>query len=179
VQVVATTGCGPDDTVLVAGGGGVTGGLVVAMAAMTGARVVATSSSEAMSRVRRYGAIEAIDYREPGWQESARRRSPRGFNVVVNTVRGRAAGLLDLVSDEGRLATITGDPPASERGIAISNLYVAPDGATLERAAAQLVARGLSIAIAGTYRLRGAATGLRETTRAAGGGARVVLPMAP
>jgi hypothetical protein len=98
------------------------------------------------------------------------------FSVVVNAVRGAAAGLLDLVADRGRLATITGDPPASERDIAITDLYVSPDGGALETAAAKLVARGLSIAVAGTYALTEAATALDQATRGGGGGARVILP---
>ena len=128
LQVVGATACGPNDTVLVHGAGGVTGGLIVAMAAPTGARIIATSSAEGTQRVRSYGAGEAIDYRDPAWRALAKRASSGGFSVVVNAVRGAAAGLLDLVADGGRLATITGDPPASERGIAITDLYVAPDG---------------------------------------------------
>lgn len=176
LQVVGATACGPNDTVLVHGAGGVTGGLIVAMAAPTGATIVATSSAEGTQRVRSYGASEAIDYRDPAWRALAKGASPLGFSVVVNAVRGAAAGLLHLVADGGRLVTITGDPPASERGIAITDLYVAPDGGALEAAAATLAARGLSIAIAGTYALSEAATALEQVTRGGGGGARVILP---
>ena len=117
----------------------------------------------------------AIDYHDPAWRALAKRIIAR-FSVVVNAVRGAAAGLLDLVADRGRLATITGDPPASERDIAITDLYVSPDGGALETAAAKLVARGLSIAVAGTYALTEAATALDQATRGGGGGARVILP---
>jgi NADPH:quinone reductase-like Zn-dependent oxidoreductase len=146
------------------------------MAAPTGARIIATTSAEGTQRARSYGAGEAIDYRDPAWRALAKRASSRGFSVVINAVRGAAAGLLDLVADGGRLATITGDPPASERGIAITDLYVAPDGGALEAAAATLAARGLSIAVAGTYALTEAATALNQLTRGGSGGARVVLP---
>ena len=176
LQVVRATACGRDDVVLVHGAGGVTGGLIVAMAASTGARIVATSSAEAAGRVRDYGADEVIDYRDPAWQAAAKRTSGLGFSIVMNAVRAASAGLLDLVADGGRLATITGDPPPSERGVAITDLYVAPDGAALEAAAAALVERGLSIAIAGTYPLADAATALARATHAGGGGARVLLP---
>ena len=176
LQVVGATACGPNDTVLVNGAGGVTGGLIVAMAAPTGARIIATTSAEGMERARSYGAGEVIDYRDPAWRALAKAASPLGFSVVVNAVRGAGAGLLDLVADGGRLATITGDPPASERGIAITDLYVAPDGGALEVAAASLAARGLSIAIAGIYALKEAATALERMTRGGSGGARVILP---
>jgi NADPH:quinone reductase-like Zn-dependent oxidoreductase len=176
LQVVGATACGPNDTVLVHGAGGVTGGLIVAMAAPTGASIIATSSAEGTQRVRSYGAGQAIDYHDPAWRAVAKRASSRGFSVVLNAVRGAAAWLLDLVADGGRLATITGDPPASERGITITDLYVAPDGRALEAAAATLAARGLSIAIAGTYSLTEAATALEHVTRGGSGGAGVVLP---
>ncbi len=52
LQVVAATACGPNDTVLVNGAGGVTGRMIVAMAAPTGARIIATSSAEGTQRVR-------------------------------------------------------------------------------------------------------------------------------
>ncbi len=72
--------------------------------------------------------------------------------------------------------TITGDPPASERGIATTDLYVAPDGGALETAAARLAARDLGIEIAGTYALAEAASALDQATRGGSGGARVVIP---
>jgi NADPH:quinone reductase-like Zn-dependent oxidoreductase len=176
VQVVRATACGPDDTVLVNGAGGVTGGLIVAMAAATGARIVATISADGTLRARGYGAGETIDYHDPAWRGRAKRASSGGFSVVVNAVRGAAAGLLDLVADGGRLATITGDPPPSERDIAITDLYVAPDGDALEAAAATLVGRGLSVVIAGTYSLAEAATALEQATRGGRGGASAILP---
>jgi NADPH:quinone reductase-like Zn-dependent oxidoreductase len=179
LQIVDATACGPSDTVLVNGAGGVTGGLIVAVAAATGARIIATVSAEGMQRARSYGAEQAIDYHDPAWRAYAKRASLDGFSLVVNAVRGAAGGLLDLVADGGRLATITGDPPASERGVAITDLYVAPDGGALEAAAATLATQGLTIPIAGTYSLTEAATALEQAIRGGSGGARVVLPGRP
>ena len=122
------------------------------------------------------GVPRTLAARNLGFRSVVADHSGDGFTVVVNAVRGASAGLLDLVADGGRLATITGDPPASERDIAITDLYVAADGGALEAAAAALVARGLSIAVAGTYALTEAATALDQATRGGGGGARVVLP---
>ena len=45
IQVVTRLACGSDDDVFVQGAGGVTGGLLVAFAAATGSRVVATCST--------------------------------------------------------------------------------------------------------------------------------------
>ena len=52
--------------VMVHGAGGVTGGLLVVLAAQAGYRVIATCSPAASDRVRRYGAIETFDYDPAG-----------------------------------------------------------------------------------------------------------------
>src|SRR5215467_9969068 len=49
--------------VVVNGAGGVTGGLLVQLAAARGARVIATASAKKAERVRSYGAAEVLDYR--------------------------------------------------------------------------------------------------------------------
>lgn len=175
-QVTGGLGCRPSDSVFVHGAGGLTGGLFVLMAAQAGCRVVATGSPGAADRIRAYGAAEVIDYRAPDWQAQVQASSPAGFAVAINAVRGAAASLLPLVRDGGRLVTITGDPPASERGIEVKYVIVAPDGPALE-AAAELVARvGARVTIAETYGLQAAAGALRRVVEGSGGGARVVDP---
>src|SRR5262245_5431177 len=47
--------------VVVNGGGGVTGGLLVQLAAARGARVIATASANKAERIRGYGASEVVD----------------------------------------------------------------------------------------------------------------------
>ncbi len=61
-QVVARLGCGGGGEALVHGAGGVTGGLLVALAAAAGCRVVATCSPRAADRIRGYGASVVVDY---------------------------------------------------------------------------------------------------------------------
>jgi NADPH:quinone reductase-like Zn-dependent oxidoreductase len=176
VQVVERLACGSRDEVLIQGAGGVTGGLLVAFASAAGCRVVATCSPRAAARVRGYGASDVLDYRAPDWRTRARAATRNGFPVAINAVRGGAAALLPFLADGGRLATITGDPPATERGILVVDAYVAPDGAALEAAVAQLVARGLSIPIAGTYGLGDAAAVLHDVTQGYARGAAVLDP---
>src|SRR5947208_13982540 len=48
--------------VVVNGAGGVTGGLLVQLAAARGARVIATASAKRVERIRDYGASEVLDY---------------------------------------------------------------------------------------------------------------------
>src|SRR6266700_2586735 len=121
--------------VVVNGAGGVTGGLLVQLAAARGARVIATASA----------------------------------HKAVNAARGQAATTLQAVADAGRLATITGDPPREERGVAVSDVYVRPDGRQLS-ALAELLAHGtLSVPIASVRPLDQAAQALREVVAGADG----------
>src|SRR2546425_993326 len=88
---------------------------------------------------------------------------------AVNAARGQAATTLKAVADGGRLATITGDPPREERGVAVSDVYVRPDGRQLS-ALAELLARGaLSVPIASVRPLEEAAQALREVVAGADG----------
>jgi NADPH:quinone reductase-like Zn-dependent oxidoreductase len=82
---------------------------------------------------------------------------------------GQAATTLQAVADGGRLATITGDPPREERGVAVSDVYVRPDGRQLS-ALGYLLDRGtLSVPIASIRPLEQAAQALREVVAGADG----------
>ena len=132
----------PGETLLIHGGGGVTGGLLVALAAVRGARVTATAGSTSHARLQQLGAAHVVDYRDPEWADAAAATaSADGFDAVVNAAPGGAASALRLVRDGGRLATITEDPPAGERQVRITSLYVRPDGSQL-RALVELVEAG-------------------------------------
>jgi NADPH:quinone reductase-like Zn-dependent oxidoreductase len=173
-QVVTSLGCGSNDAALVHGAGGVTGGLLVALAAAAGCHVVATCSPRSADRVRSYGASEVVDYHAADWPAVALRAAAERFSVGIYAVRGGAAALLPLVADGGRLATITGDPPQTQRGIQLVNAYVAPDGSALEVAVGQLIARGLTIPIADIYGLGDAAVALATVVQGRAEGACVL-----
>src|SRR5438477_515774 len=96
--------------VVVNGAGGVTGGLLVQLAAARGARVIATASSKKAERIRGYGASEVLDY-HGDWPALVREITGGGAPKAVNAARGQAATTLKAVAAGGRLATITGDPP--------------------------------------------------------------------
>ena len=175
-QVIETVGCGSNDSALINGAGGLTGGLLVALAAASGCRVVATGSPRSATRVGTYGASEVIDYHATDWPKQALDANGGPFSVVINAVRGGSPALLPLVVDGGRFATITGDPPPSERGIQVVNAYVAPDGPLLEAAVGQVVARGLTIPIAGIYGFADAADALQAVVEGRAEGAVVLDP---
>ena len=77
--------------------------------------------------------------------------------AAVNAVPGYAADAIRAVADNGRLATITSDPPAEERGITVFNVYVRPDGSQLRTLAEHFADGTLAIPIAAAYRLADAA----------------------
>ena len=121
---------------------GVTGGLLVALAAARGARVTATASSTSHARLQRLGAAHVVDHHDPEWADAAAATvGADGFDAAVNAVPGGSASAVHLVRDGGRLTTITQDPPAGERQITITDLYVRPDGSQL-RALVELVDAG-------------------------------------
>ena len=76
---------------------------------------------------------------------------------------------MKAVADGGRLATITGDPPQEERGVAVSDVYVRPDGGQLSALAELLARRTLSVPIASVRPFEQAAQALREVVAGADG----------
>jgi NADPH:quinone reductase-like Zn-dependent oxidoreductase len=162
--------------VLVHGAGGVTGGLVVQLAVARGATVVATAGPSSAGRVRGYGARAVLDYHDPGWPARVRDASPgaRGVDAAVNTARGGAAAALLAVADDGRLATITGDPPPRERGVTVAEVYVRADGARLAALVAALADGLLSLHVGATFPLAEAATALRAAASGRASGASVL-----
>ena len=83
----------------------------------------------------------------------------RGVGAAVNAARGGAA--LQAVADAGRLATITGDPPTTGRGLTVASVYVEADGARLAALAEALKDGLLSLNVGAIFALADAATALQ------------------
>jgi NADPH:quinone reductase-like Zn-dependent oxidoreductase len=163
--------------VLVHGAGGVTGGLTVQLAVARGATVVATAGPSSAARVRGYGARVVLDYHDPDWPARVRDIAPggRGVGAAVNAARGGAATALQAVASDGRLATITGDPPPSERGVEVTDVYVRADGARLAALVETLAHGLLSLHVAATRPLAQAATALQDAVAGRASGASVLI----
>jgi NADPH:quinone reductase-like Zn-dependent oxidoreductase len=162
-QALAEAAPDPDgEWVLVHGAGGVTGGLIVQLAVARGATVVATAGPSSAERIGGYGASLVLDYHDPEWPIRVREASPdrRGVGAAINAAPSGAALALQAVADRGRLATITGDPPAPERGVAVVDVYVRADGAALAALATALDEGVLSVRVAATLPLTDAAAAL-------------------
>ena len=164
----------PGETVLVHGAGGVTGGVLVTLAAHRGARVIATAGHA--GRARALGATHVIDYHEPDWPARVRALTDGGAGVdaAVNAARSGSADAVRAVRDGGRLATITGDLPPAERGIALSDIVVIPDGARLARLVPLLAAD--TITVGAGYPLAEAAAALARLRQGTHGAAIVLAP---
>src|SRR5437667_10210024 len=115
------------EQLLVHGAGGITGGLLVALAALRGTQVIATAGPASRPRVTALGARHVIDYHDQDWPAQVRALTAnRGVDAAANAVPGGAASAIEAVADGGRLATITSDPPGQQRAITVSSLYVRP-----------------------------------------------------
>ena len=98
----------------------------------------------------------------------------RGADAAVNAARSGSADAVRAVRDGGRLATITGDLPPAERGIALSDIVVVPDGARLARLV-PLLAAGV-ITVGASYPLAEAAAALSRLRQGTHGAAVVLEP---
>jgi len=153
------------EPILINGGSGVTGSLLVALATLYGAEVIATAGPSSRERVSALGARHVIDYHDHEWPQQVRAiTGGRGVAAAANAAPGGAARAMEAVADGGCLATITSDPPAEERGVTVSNVYVRPDGGQLRRLAERFAAGQLHIPVAGVHSLAHAAQALAQAT---------------
>lgn len=161
---------------LVHGAGGVTGGLLVALAVLRGAQVIATAGPSSQQRVTALGA-HVVDYHDHDWPEQVRALTAnRGVDVAASAVPGGAVRAIEAVADGGRLATITSDPPGQQRGITVANVYIRPDGNQLRELATRFADGQLPIPVAASYPLADAAQALAQVTGGHAAGAVVLTP---
>lgn len=162
-------------TLLVHGASGLTGGMIVQIAALRGLRVIATAGPASHSRVRALGAVEVLDYHDSDWPDQVLRLTGRkGVDVAANAARGGAAAALSTVADGGRLATITSDTPPAQRGVTMSEVYVRPDGDQLSVLATMVSQGRLAVNVAESYPLSAASTALARAVKGTSGSAVVV-----
>src|SRR5215472_8804355 len=160
------------DRLLVNGAGGITGGLLVSLGSLRGAEVFATAGPHRHEAVGALGACHVIDYHDDDWPEQilAITRGS-GVSAAVNAAPGGAKDAIRAVTDGGRLATITSDPPAEERGIMVSSVYVRPDGGQLRNLTQLLAVGQLKVSVGMTYGLLDAADALAKAVSGRAGGA--------
>ena len=167
-------GVSAGQTVLVHGAGGVTGGMLVQLAVHRGAMVIATAGAASAGRVAGLGAGTVLDYLQADWPGQVRSLTGGGVDAAVNAARSGSAQAVKAVRDGGRLATITADLPAAQRGITMVAVQVVADGRRLA-ALVQLLAQGvLTVSVADRFPLRQAAAALAQARHGAHGSATVL-----
>jgi NADPH:quinone reductase-like Zn-dependent oxidoreductase len=120
--------------------------------------------------------LTPLDYHQPDWPKQARALVKGGVDAAANAVPAGSIQAMRAVRDRGRLATITSDPPAPERGITVREVYVAPDGRRLSRLV-QLVAQGvLTVSVGEQFPLEQGAAALARVGYGAPGSAVVLRP---
>ncbi|MEO5832621.1 MAG: NADP-dependent oxidoreductase [Nakamurella sp.] len=162
--------------VFVHGAGGVTGGLLVQLASLAGARVVATVGAESMARVREFGAHHVIERRSATWQQEVGDALSGSADLAINAVPHAGAAALTMVDDDGLFVNIAGPVPRSERGITVRNLVVRADGAQLARLTRMLEVGDLRLSVSAVYPLLEAPQALAAAIKGRGGGAIAVAP---
>jgi len=173
--IAAALGNSGAGRLLVHGAGGVTGQLIAALGVLVGAEVAVTAGSRSAERLRELGVAAVFDYRDHGWPASVRDwAGGGGVPAAINAADGGEAAVLSTVADGGRLATITGAPPAAERGVTIVDIYVQADGGRLASMAERLGNGEVRISVGAIYGLAEAAAALKLAVGGGGGGAVVL-----
>jgi NADPH:quinone reductase-like Zn-dependent oxidoreductase len=163
-------------TVLVHGGGGVTGGMLVQLAAHRGATVIATAGPASAARLAAMGASTILDYHDPDWSDRVRALTGDGADAAANAVRDGSGDAVRALRDGGRLATLTADLPAAERGISMDSVQVAPDGNRLSHLVGLLAQGILTVSVADRLALEEAGAAPAHARHGAHGKAIVLQP---
>ncbi|WP_372672471.1 NADP-dependent oxidoreductase [Amycolatopsis kentuckyensis] len=159
------------ETLLVHGAGGTTGGLAVQLAALRGARVIATAGPASAERVARAGAVEVVGYHDRSWPDRVREwAGGTGVDTALTAVPGGSADAVRAVREGGRLATITGDRRSAGWGVSFADVYVRPDSAQLEKLSGLLGEGRLTMSVGAILPLTEAAAALERAVRGANGG---------
>ena len=162
-------------SLLVHGGGGVTGTILVQLAAHLGADVIVTAGIRSAPRLAAIATV--LDRRSPTWPQQVRRLTGgHGVDVAVNAVPFGAAQALTAVRAGGTLVTITADRPPSERSVHVQSVVVVPDGPRLAGLGELVSAGALNILIEEVLPLDRAAEALTRTVAGTGGRALVLQP---
>jgi NADPH:quinone reductase-like Zn-dependent oxidoreductase len=113
------------ETVLILGAGGGVGSIATSLAAMAGARVLVTTSSEAkLERARAMGAHDGVLYTDPDWPAQINALTRGGVDLALDSAGSTIAAALSTLRSGGRLISI-GATHAAQATIDLRTLYFA------------------------------------------------------
>ena len=157
-------------TVLIFGASGAVGTIAVQLAVQRGARVIATASGIAASRlVRRLGADRVIDARRTASIDQLRKYAPDGLDAVLALAGGdELERCLDFVRPKGRVAHPNGvEPvPAKRRTFRVRPFDAIASPRAFAKLNRYLANRQTRVPIAASYPLGKAAQAHRRLDRA-------------
>jgi NADPH:quinone reductase-like Zn-dependent oxidoreductase len=166
---------GDGASLLVNGAGGVTGRLIAALATLRGVDVIAVAGPASAEALTALGVGHVLDRHDSDWPETVRRLTGgNGVAAAVNAAIGGETAALATVADGGSLATITGAPPAADRGVTVTDVYVRPDGERLGELVDTLQSAGIGVTVGTVLPLSRAAEALELAIQGRGGGAVVL-----
>ena len=164
MSAVEAVGPSEGTMVLIVGATGGVGSFAIQLAALRDAHVIASVRPGDEDFVTGLGAAETVDYTGDVVAEM-RRRHPNGIDAVIDAVnrdQGAFAGMVALVRNGGRAASVVGGAGEATEigGVAVSNVGGNPKHLT---DLADLVVKGqLRVAIRRTYPLADAARALHD-----------------
>lgn len=162
-------------SLLVHGGGGVTGTVLVQLAVHLGAEVIVTAGVDSAPHLSAIATV--LDRRSPSWPDQVRRLTGGiGVDLAVNAVPFGAAHALAAVRNGGTLVTITGDAPPPERAVHVLSVAVVPDAPRLAGLGELVSAGALEMLIDEVLPLERAADALSRAVAGTNGRAMVLQP---
>lgn len=154
---------------LIHNGSGSVGRTAIQLAALAGARVIATASPKNHARLRELGA-EPVEY-GTGLVERVRALAPDGVDAVADFAGGVLEETLAVLKDGGQQASIADWSVQSHGG---RYIWVRPDVAELERLSVLVEGGLLSVDVAQTFPLEEAARAF-EASMSGHGTGKIVL----
>ncbi|WP_281453067.1 NADP-dependent oxidoreductase [Paenarthrobacter nitroguajacolicus] len=170
-QVLRRLELAEGETVLIHGGSGGVGSLGIQIAKALGANVIATASEKNHDFLRSLGA-EPVVYGD-GLAERVRALRPEGVDVVADFVGGNLSTTLEVLTENGRHASIA-DSDVEEHGG--TWMWVNPVGAELQELADLVDAHKLKVEVAEIFPLTEAAAAFRLNMEGHTRGKIVVVP---
>jgi NADPH:quinone reductase-like Zn-dependent oxidoreductase len=168
MDLIDAVDLGEGETVLIVGATGGVGSYAVQLAALLGARVIATARQANEAFARELGAEETIDHAREDVIEAVLIAHPDGIEAIIDVVSDPKVlrRMARLVKKGGRIASsvhAANVESLSERGVRATNVGMQPEAGRLEELARMVDAGEISVKLEHTFPLEKAPVALQES----------------
>src|ERR687897_2051803 len=168
MDLVDAVDLGEGETVLIVGATGGVGSYAVQLAALRGARVIATARQANEAFARKLGAEETIDHTREDAIGAVLIAHPDGIEAIIDVVSDPKVlrRMARLVKKGGRIASAVhaaNVESLSERGVRATNVGMQPQAGRLEELARMVDAGEISVKLEHTFPLEKAPVALQES----------------